>query len=174
MKHKHHIIPRHAGGTNDPSNLIELTIEEHAKAHQILWEQHGRKEDELAWKGLAGIIGKEELLKQLFINSGKKGNASMRKKYPNISPNKGKKLSEEIKLKMSLSCKGIKKSQKHRENISKAKSKNWIITKPDGSLIKINNLEKYCIENNLQGCKMSLVASGKRKHHKGYICEKVN
>jgi hypothetical protein len=31
--HKHHIIPKHAGGTNDPSNLIELTIEEHAAGY---------------------------------------------------------------------------------------------------------------------------------------------
>jgi predicted molibdopterin-dependent oxidoreductase YjgC len=32
MKHKHHIIPKHMGGTDDESNIIELTIEEHAEA----------------------------------------------------------------------------------------------------------------------------------------------
>ena len=26
IKHKHHIIPRHMGGTDDPINLVELTI----------------------------------------------------------------------------------------------------------------------------------------------------
>ena len=26
--HKHHIVPKHANGTNDSSNLIELTIED--------------------------------------------------------------------------------------------------------------------------------------------------
>tara|TARA_Y100000310_G_C20129437_1_gene555170 strand:+ start:33 stop:503 length:471 start_codon:yes stop_codon:yes gene_type:complete len=31
--HKHHIVPRYAGGTNDPSNLVELTIVEHANIH---------------------------------------------------------------------------------------------------------------------------------------------
>jgi hypothetical protein len=41
MKHKHHIVPRHMGGTDDPSNLIELTVEEHAEAHRKLWEQYG-------------------------------------------------------------------------------------------------------------------------------------
>lgn len=40
--HRHHIIPRHAGGTDDPSNLVELTVEEHAEAHRILWERDGR------------------------------------------------------------------------------------------------------------------------------------
>lgn len=24
IKHKHHIIPKHAGGSNDPSNLVTL------------------------------------------------------------------------------------------------------------------------------------------------------
>ena len=40
--HRHHIIPRHAGGTDDPSNIIELSVEEHAEAHRILYEQYGR------------------------------------------------------------------------------------------------------------------------------------
>lgn len=26
MKHKHHIIPKHAGGTDDASNIVELTV----------------------------------------------------------------------------------------------------------------------------------------------------
>ncbi len=56
--HAHHIIPRHMGGTDDPSNLIELTIEEHAEAHRILFEQHGNIRDKIAWLCLAGR-GKE-------------------------------------------------------------------------------------------------------------------
>lgn len=48
------------GGTDDPSNLIELTIEEHAEAHFMLWKQYGKKEDFVAWAALEGHIGKEE------------------------------------------------------------------------------------------------------------------
>jgi len=59
-KHKHHIIPRHAGGTDDPSNIVELTIEEHAEAHRILWEQHRRVEDKIAWDMLSGRNMSEE------------------------------------------------------------------------------------------------------------------
>ena len=40
--HKHHIIPRHAGGTDDSSNLVELTVEAHAEAHKKLYEEHDR------------------------------------------------------------------------------------------------------------------------------------
>ena len=54
MKHKHHIIPKHMGGTDDPSNLIELTIEEHANAHMALYEHYGKKEDLCAYYMLSG------------------------------------------------------------------------------------------------------------------------
>lgn len=33
MKHVHHIIPKHMGGSNEPSNLVELSIDDHAEAH---------------------------------------------------------------------------------------------------------------------------------------------
>ena len=59
------------GGTDDPENLIELTIEEHAEAHKILYEKYGKIEDYWAWKGLSGQIGREEILKQIYINNGK-------------------------------------------------------------------------------------------------------
>lgn len=50
MKHKHHIIPKHMGGTDEPSNLVELTVEEHAAAHRVLFEQYGCWQDNVAWK----------------------------------------------------------------------------------------------------------------------------
>ena len=52
--HKHHIVPRHMGGTDDPSNLVQLTVEEHAAAHLKLYEEHGKREDYIAWKMLCG------------------------------------------------------------------------------------------------------------------------
>lgn len=63
MKHRHHIIPKHAGGGDNPENIIELTIEEHAEAHRILYETHGHWQDRLAWLALSGQIGKEEAIK---------------------------------------------------------------------------------------------------------------
>jgi len=61
--HNHHIIPRHMGGSDEPSNLIKLTIEEHAEAHRKLWEEHGKEEDNIAWRMLSGQITSAEATK---------------------------------------------------------------------------------------------------------------
>ena len=69
--HAHHIVPLHAGGTNEENNIVYLTIEEHAKAHLALFEQHGRWQDKLAWQMLSGQIGKEEGIKIAQKNADK-------------------------------------------------------------------------------------------------------
>jgi hypothetical protein len=48
------------GGTDDPSNLIDVTIEEHAEAHRILYEKLGNEEDKIAWLALSGQITLKE------------------------------------------------------------------------------------------------------------------
>lgn len=63
--HTHHIIPRHIGGTDDPSNLVELTVEEHAEAHRVLFETYGRWQDEVAWKTLSGQISNYEATQEV-------------------------------------------------------------------------------------------------------------
>lgn len=166
MKHLHHIVPKHMGGSDDPSNLIELTVEEHAEAHRILFEKYGRKEDELAWKGLAGLINKKELVHELLVMAGKKSKPPVGHKA-----NLGRKWSDEYKLNMSNILKG--RPIEWKEKISESRSREWSITKPNGENICIKNLENYCKENNLSSSKMYLVASGKRNHHKGYTCRKV-
>ena len=35
--HKHHIIPKHVGGSDNPSNLVKLTRLEHAWVHWLMW-----------------------------------------------------------------------------------------------------------------------------------------
>ena len=45
MKHLHHIVPRHMNGSDDSSNLVELTVEEHAQAHLDLYHKYGKEEE---------------------------------------------------------------------------------------------------------------------------------
>jgi len=82
------------GGTDDPSNLIELTVEEHALAHKKLYEQFGKQEDFMAWHMLLGQIGKDEALFMARSIGGKK------------------KMSEESKQKLRESC--AKRTERQR------------------------------------------------------------
>ena len=130
--HKHHIIPKHAGGTDDPSNIVELTIEEHAEAHRLLYEEHGRWQDRVAWLGLSGQIGKEEIIQMKCSEAGKSwlGRTHSEESKRKISEatigkvpwNKGKTgvYSEETKGKLSEAHKGKIFSEEHRGKLSEA------------------------------------------------------
>ena len=89
VKHRHHIVPKHAGGTNVPSNIVLLTIEEHAEAHWLLWVEFGRWQDEIAWRMLAGLIPFEEA-----------------RRLTAIKFNTGRVVSEETRRKTSLALMG--------------------------------------------------------------------
>tara|TARA_R110001592_G_scaffold356557_1_gene658709 strand:+ start:368 stop:820 length:453 start_codon:yes stop_codon:yes gene_type:complete len=75
------------GGTDEPSNLIELSVEDHSLAHKKLYEQHGKQEDFMAWHMLKGQMDKDEALFMARSLGGKK------------------KMSEESKAKLRASCK---------------------------------------------------------------------
>ena len=69
--HRHHIIPKHAGGSNDPSNIEVITgstpqevIKKHSIKHKILYFKEGRWQDRVAWQTLSGQIDKVEASRQ--------------------------------------------------------------------------------------------------------------
>jgi len=118
MKHIHHIIPRYRCkelgiNPNFPENLIELSVEEHAESHRILWEGGGRQEDLVAWKGLTEQIGKEEI----FLGTSRIGGLN----------NRGKKKSKEHRRKLASALRGrtyeemnLEYSQERKKKISEA------------------------------------------------------
>ena len=71
--HWHHIVPRHAGGSDDPSNLVRLSIEEHAKAHKKLYEKYNRWQDKIAWQCLSGMIEPQEAIAEAQRLGGSEG-----------------------------------------------------------------------------------------------------
>jgi hypothetical protein len=73
MTHKHHIIPKYKGGTDDPFNLVEVTVTQHAMFHYCNWRLWGEKYDWLAWRGLTGEIGKEEIILQARLEGSRRG-----------------------------------------------------------------------------------------------------
>ena len=96
------------GGGNELENLIELTIEEHAKAHYELWEKHGKWEDLVASQALSGQIDKEEI-RLLALRLRIKGVPLTEEHRKKLSlAKKGKKQSEEFIKKRTASFKGRK------------------------------------------------------------------
>jgi hypothetical protein len=173
--HKHHIIPRHMGGSNDSSNLVELSVEDHALAHKTLYELYGKIEDHYAYLALSGQItsddARREVCRHRMLTNNPSKNPEVVKKI--LESRKEYRPSEETKKKLSEKFLGVKKSKQHADNIGKAKSKTYRVRTPTGDEIVIHCLRSYCIENNLTEQLMYKVASGVRKHHKGYTCEKL-
>lgn len=73
IRHKHHIVPKHSGGTDDPSNLIEVSITQHAMWHYANWSLHKRPEDFLAWKGLSGQYSKQQIIREVQLLGASRG-----------------------------------------------------------------------------------------------------
>ena len=99
------------GGTDDPSNLVKLTIAEHAEAHKKLFEEYGSKFDYIAYLGLSNQIGKEEAnyLKMLgpknWTESGMKSlreNAKKRKGDKRVKPKNENKKSRTLIIKYNF------------------------------------------------------------------------
>ena len=80
MKHNHRVLPGHMGGKYEPGNVIaveittcDTTTANHVMWHYANWLLHGKWEDQIAYKGLAGFYGKEELVDNLMQMGRDKG-----------------------------------------------------------------------------------------------------
>lgn len=139
MRHKHHIIPKHRGGTNDPSNLVEISLTQHAMFHYCEWRLYKKRADYVAWKRLVGNLKDEELVHQKLIMGGENGGRkvkelglgifAMSKEQKSESSKKGGKIGGKIG--------GLSRSKKKlnaaRKNMSKAykQSNEWKKNNPD-------------------------------------------
>jgi len=116
--HLHHIIPRHAGGTDDSSNLVELTIEDHAIAHEVRYRMFGDERDAVAARMIRGQISHYDAFIEMI--SRPKSEAWKVKMSERMSgennPMYGKKTSEKQKQAVSRALKGKKKWYKVADN----------------------------------------------------------
>lgn len=105
---RHHIIPRYEWkkrfgrlvGFNAEDNVVDLTTEQHAQVHLLLYEINGNEYDMIAFRAITGSIGKEEILKAVVS-----------------ATQKGRKRSLETRRKMSIVRKGRKFSEEHKRNL---------------------------------------------------------
>lgn len=63
MKHRHHIVPKHMGGSDHDENLIELSVADHALAHLRLYEKYGKWQDLFAYNALRGKTDESEAIR---------------------------------------------------------------------------------------------------------------
>lgn len=80
IKHKHHIIPKHMGGSDSEENLVEITVERHAMFHYCNWRLWGKEEDKIAWKALSGQMTLSEAQYEAIKLGAKKTGQIMKNK----------------------------------------------------------------------------------------------
>lgn len=115
-KHRHHIVPRHAGGTDDPTNIILLTVEEHAEAHHILWKQNSKLQDKVAWLMLSGKTTEGELARRELARDYMKNRV--------VSQATREKMSK-AKKGQPNGCLGTKRSKTSKKLMSEKCKANW-------------------------------------------------
>lgn len=175
------------GGSDDSSNIIELTIEEHAEAHRLLYTKFGKIEDKIAWLGLSGNTEELEKFRRQMVSekvksahkNGVYGKRNLNLKGDNnpakrkevrekISKNNGMK-KEENRNKVRDSKIGILRSEETKQKISEKKCVyNYEITFPDGHIEITNNLWKFSKKYNLNTAAMWKTSKGLQKHHKNF------
>jgi hypothetical protein len=62
--HLHHLVPTHAGGTDDPSNLVKVNVAMHVFMHWLRYKEIGDKWDKIAYEALEGQITSAEATAQ--------------------------------------------------------------------------------------------------------------
>lgn len=190
----HHIIPRSLGGTDEPSNLVKLTLKEHWVCHRLLVRfllepKHIRK----MYNALFMMAVKDYRQINGRIYQAIKENA--------VPWNKGltglyqPPLNDVAKQKLSELWKGKTRPQNHREAMKKGWERikeegyqPWnkglvglkgpcqpvVLVSPDGVEYQYNSLKEGCKEKNLIYTKMSSVKSGKAVQYKGWTVKKVS
>jgi hypothetical protein len=181
------------GGPDTPENLVEVTITQHAMFHFCNYQLWGNEEDRLAWIGLSGIVPKEEHVYQMLLFAQKKAMEAARtpeniekkkQSFKEIGHQQGEKNSNYGKMWITDGTKEgsytINKGDPIPEGFRKGRiSKNeddikyiYVITTPQGEVIKTKYLIDFCERNNLLSTKMYAVSLGKASNHKGFKVHK--
>lgn len=77
---RHHILPKHDGGSDDPTNLVLVTVQEHIAAHWLRWKQYQQTGDKMAY-----IFRSQDNLDKLQIRIALVKEARKRDKEENVN-----------------------------------------------------------------------------------------
>jgi hypothetical protein len=133
-KEKHHIIPKCIGGSNDNTNLVELTAKEHFVCHLLLCEIYPNENTLKSARWAMTCFKSKNHNRKYIVSSsqydrikneiatlkrGVKRSDKIKEKISNS--HKGKNISEETKKKISDKMKGRVQSEEHKLNQSLSK-----------------------------------------------------
>jgi hypothetical protein len=141
---RHHIVPRHAGGTNCKDNLIKLSLKDHVLAHKIRYETYGSQYDLSAYNYMLGQSAKAKraiCAANGAKSRGRKLTEDHKKKLSKpgeLNPFYGKTHTLEVRQKMREKATGRKWSKETKEKLSKTLKLRHDITNP--RRCKINNV----------------------------------
>ena len=162
----HHIIPRSLGGSNDPSNLVELTAKEHFICHKLLTKfttGEAKRKMLYAYRCLAIMTTKYQ---QRYIIT-----SSEFEKLRKLGLRSGKITSEETKLRISIANtgktpwnKGISRTDEEKQKISE--------TRKARSSDSEWNIRQPCSQETAN--KISIANTGKRWVTNGIIAKQLN
>lgn len=132
----HHILPKHAGGTNDPDNLVTLTYREHIFAHKLLFKIHDNYLDQYAFLLMSSKT--EEAMHELKRVAGKIGGKRAQELHGPRIQSAGGKVGGKVSGKMNAESGHIQRLAKANQELATNCSK-W-----SGKYVYFNNSgDKY-------------------------------
>lgn len=160
LTQKHHIVPKSLGGSNNKTNLVHLTFREHFIAHWLLTKMcdgDNKKKMHYAFWAM-GCFNKQRITSQAYAIAmkyhyetitGRVCSIDTRRKISRAnkgkqSINKGKSLTQETKLKMSISAKANTKSHRFSVGNKINRGRVW-----DSNVIlrRTNSIKRSCSIN---------------------------
>ena len=192
---KHHIIPKckSFGGPNTKDNMVTLTFKEHWICHHLLLKMCITPQQKYSMWFAFDRMGQKGKNSGRIINSKefqriKEANKKLCSgenhwafgKTGSLCANYGKKNAlgnkHTDKWKQEQSDARMGKcflTDEKKEQIADKLSHNYQVICPDGSILFVKNLKKFCRDQKLNSGHMIQVALGKESHYKGYIAIKI-
>ena len=152
--HKHHIIPRSSGGSDDKSNIVTLEYKHHVLAHYILYKANPTNANWIAYRLMSGIDeNKKKVVEQLKLKAiskrklGKIGSPeSVKKAHKKRAVTVSKMTKEERSKKFGNHKEnhpmwGVDRKGKKAANYGKSKGE-YMIWTPNGEMLHFKSLRK--------------------------------
>ena len=175
---KHHILPKAFGGSDDATNLIELTARQHFVAHWILSRAHGGKMANAFWLMVHATKKNSRydgfVLSRVYEEARKMHSESQKGRVVSEETkllvsqfHTGRKRSEETCKRISDGSKGKQFSETHRENLKLAQ-----IGKKQSEETKNKRLVSLIDKRKENSAKAQLTLSAKSEEEKKLIRQK--